>query len=336
MRGASRNTNRVVGVDVARGVALLGMICSHLAIPDNEYRGPTRERWWFELFIDFPSSLFALVVGVTMGLMAQRGATPTHFVTRGSLLIGLHFIYRFVSPEISRLFGSQYMIGGDVTIVLAFLGTGMIVLSRAPWWETRRIAIGLIIATALVTALSAVLFLDSPLVDFFSLVLLYLYFSADSTVLMLAGLLVYRYLVGHTKRLIVAATVGLSFLAGTIGLRFFGRDLFEFLGDWRFILAVLDLATRIGASIGLCAVCLLLARSWQVILPSIGMMSLTLYSLHLATEEYVGLWPSLAAAIVIPTVWLTFFRQGPLELAMSRLTARRVRRRQEKQARRQR
>ena len=78
-----KRVDRVVGVDVARAVALVGMFLAHLTYPEGVVA---------ELLYGFPSSLFALIAGISMGFMAARGATATHFVVRGLLLVLLHLL----------------------------------------------------------------------------------------------------------------------------------------------------------------------------------------------------------------------------------------------------
>lgn len=103
-----QTTTRVVGVDVARAVALIGMFAAHLLYLEGVVG---------EVVYGFPSALFPFVSGISMALMAERGARPAHFVVRGALLL--------------VLFGLLLLIPTDIIIVLGVLGASMICLASA-------------------------------------------------------------------------------------------------------------------------------------------------------------------------------------------------------------
>src|SRR5699024_12810209 len=70
--------NRNVGIDIARAVALVGMMIAHLTYLDGV---------GVQVFYGFPAALFAFVSGVSMGCMRAR---PAQRVVRGLGLIGSH------------------------------------------------------------------------------------------------------------------------------------------------------------------------------------------------------------------------------------------------------
>ena len=54
---------RVSGVDIARALALIGMVCAHSIMPEG-FAG--------QLTYGFPSATFAFLAGISMSLMARR------------------------------------------------------------------------------------------------------------------------------------------------------------------------------------------------------------------------------------------------------------------------
>lgn len=125
-----RNANRIVGVDVARAVALIGMICAHLTFPDGVLG---------EVLYGFPAALFGLLAGVSMGLMHDRGARPMHFVVRGLIIIAIGMVLSLVPSSI--------------VIVLGTLGICMVVLAWAPGQGSALLA-GCAAAAAIVSGLA--------------------------------------------------------------------------------------------------------------------------------------------------------------------------------------
>ena len=101
--------NRNVGIDVARAVALVGMMIAHLTYLDGLA---------VQVFYGFPAALFAFISGVSMGYMRAR---PAQFIVRGLCLIGMHFA---LTP-----------FTGQVFVVLGTIGLCMALLAWAPRWS---------------------------------------------------------------------------------------------------------------------------------------------------------------------------------------------------------
>lgn len=88
------SSSRIIGVDAARGVALVGMICVHLmSLTALEPTGTTTPTWVGWIFAGTASALFATVAGVSLSLMAGRGAhlgsVRAKVVVRALLLVML-------------------------------------------------------------------------------------------------------------------------------------------------------------------------------------------------------------------------------------------------------
>ena len=102
--------NRNVGIDVARAVALVGMMVAHPTYLDGVA---------VQVFYGFPAALFAFISGVSMGYMRAR---PAQLIVRGLCLIALHFA---LAP-----------FTGQVFVVLGTIGLCMALLAWAPRWSS--------------------------------------------------------------------------------------------------------------------------------------------------------------------------------------------------------
>lgn len=289
----TRKPGRVVGVDVARGVAVIAMICAHLTYPNGLAA---------ELLYGYPAGLFAFIAGVSMGLMARGSAMPLHFAVRGALVAGL-----------GALFG---LVPTSITIVLGTLGVCMTALARAPWWPSRWLAVltvALTGASGLVAASPAATW---PLVG--APYPLFMWAA-----LMAAGLLAERHVVrpgaGRAPRLAAGAAAGAALWAADVAARWYA-PLPLFLTAQGHTGGVVDVVGTAAASLSICSLCCLISRRWQVVLPRVGAMPLTLYCLHIATASVLGPWTSVAGACAIATCWLAYFPSGPVEAALRWLT----------------
>lgn len=278
------DARRDVGVDVTRAVALVGMFCSHLTYPNGVLA---------EVLYGFPSALFAFVAGVSMAFMSASGARPAHFVVRGLVLIAMFFALSLVPT--------------DIVIVLGTLGVCMIALAWAPPLDSRWMAV----AAAVLTVISGLF----PGFD---------YSPFMWAALMLAGMLFHRHVLGSRRREVWVAVAGLAVMAADIAARWY-LPLPLFLSVDGHTGGVLDVVGSAGASAGICALCCLVslglpvAQPWQVVLPRMGRMPLTLYCLHVVTAAFIGIWATVAGAAVIAVVWLQFFPRGPVEEATRRI-----------------
>lgn len=277
MQMRNRSSSRVVGVDVARAVALIGMICAHLTYPDGVLA---------EVLYGFPSALFALLAGVSMSLMAGRGARPAHFIVRGLLLIALSHALSTIPTQI--------------VIVLGTIGACMIALA----WVPR-------LPSPWLLGLAAVLTVGSGFVDAF------VYPPLMWAVLMIAGMLWHRHLLDHPTRLAFAAASGGALMAVDIAMRWY-VDLPYYFTAQGHTGGLVDVVGSVGASISICSLCCLVARPRQLVLPRMGRMPLTLYCLHIPTSLVCGAAVSVIAAAIIATAWLAVFSRGPVEEAMRR------------------
>ena len=111
-------SSRIVGLDLARSLAIIGMIILHMA----------SLVWSTKVILSgLPAALFAIVAGVTMMLIGKNYSVQTllRLIARGAIitLIGLALL----------------PVGGQIQVVLVAMGITMMVVSWVPplngWWK---------------------------------------------------------------------------------------------------------------------------------------------------------------------------------------------------------
>ncbi|MFD4466785.1 heparan-alpha-glucosaminide N-acetyltransferase domain-containing protein [Rhodococcus sp. NPDC058505] len=322
---------RIVAVDVARALALIGMIVSHLMPPEGA---------WGRLFLGFPSALFAVLSGVSLAIMADRGirsggdelAGSRHaLMVRGVLLIALQ---QLVAP-----------VSGTIFVVLQTIGICYIALACAPRWRTRTLAVlaaWLVAASAVLHAVASVTALPVPLLPPYPVTVW--------AALTVAGILTYRQLLGSTAAQVWTLVVGAAIAIAGAALRNGAIDYeaTRAARDRNGLIGValvdpaphsgglLDTVTVAAGALAALALCLLVCRgpvSWTRPLQAMGSMSLTVYVAHLvsagpfstpsapASLPVLG-WTTIVAALAGSTLLSLWFRQGPCEWVMARCCAR--------------
>ena len=124
--------SRIVGLDIARSLAIIGMIIIHMA----------SLLWSTKVILSgLPSSLFAVIAGITL-MIIGRNYTLTTFmrlVARGCIimLLGLALL----------------PVGGEIQIVLVAMGITMVIVSWVPllnfWWKVALFLIATVAATVM-------------------------------------------------------------------------------------------------------------------------------------------------------------------------------------------
>ncbi|ABS02969.1 putative membrane protein [Kineococcus radiotolerans] len=122
-------TGRVAGVDLARAVAIVGMVAIHV-LPGEE--APGAGGVLYGVAHGRASGLFAVLAGLSLGLATrraggQRAAARASVVVRGLLvaLVGLVLVDA----------------GSRIAIVLAYYGVAFLVVLPFLWWPLRRLAL---------------------------------------------------------------------------------------------------------------------------------------------------------------------------------------------------
>lgn len=344
-RSADRSTDRgekrprILGLDIARGLAILGMIYLHLGHP----------LWQAKVILSgLPAALFAVIAGVTMMLIwnnatrrvaaqaqaeaqaqaaaeAQTGtganarkpqATPTQTIAklaaRGAIitLIGLALL-----PA-----------GGEIQVVLVVLGATMLATAWVPPLPTAAKAALLLIATAAATWRYAPLELPLP------------YPHLAWVAYILAGMILFDVYVGKAGAGaggVQKLTTAIACLAAAAGFYLrFQTDL----PGWARATGHTGVLGEIVLSIAVAAIvlhlCMIVGRHVRAGNPlvALGSMALTVYILHVLTalwwQTHVSLhsdlWAAafIAAFLVFAWVWKKlasgpakklFAGQGPAE-----------------------
>ncbi|MFI5781381.1 heparan-alpha-glucosaminide N-acetyltransferase domain-containing protein [Nocardia sp. NPDC051570] len=134
---------RLIGIDAARGVALIGMMAVHV-LPDSTGDGdPT---WSFTLFAGRASALFAVLAGVSVALLTGRrrvrladAASNAAGLAARALVVGaIGFALGYTDPQLATVILPFYALLFVAAIPLVLLPTwavgvvGLIVLTGAP------------------------------------------------------------------------------------------------------------------------------------------------------------------------------------------------------------
>ena len=122
--------SRIVGLDIARSLAIIGMIVLHMA----------SLVWHTKVILNgLPAALFAVLAGVTLMLISRdfTATTVLRIIARGCIItiIGLALL----------------PVGGEIQIVLVVIGITMILVSWVPplrwWWKLLLLAAATAAAT---------------------------------------------------------------------------------------------------------------------------------------------------------------------------------------------
>lgn len=194
---------RVAGLDVARALAVVGMIAAHVGNAPQLVVGDPGT--WAGVVHGRSSLLFALVAGVSIALMTRgvRTApadevrrTRLALVGRGVVVLGLGVLLELV--------------GSPVAIILGFYGILFIIVAPIVGWSTRRllllVAVLVVVLGPLVSLAKATYLLGGSAAQ---LVLLGMYPLPVWLALVLTGLVVGRGDLGSLRRAGAMVAVGI-------------------------------------------------------------------------------------------------------------------------------
>lgn len=283
---------RFDGIDLARGLAIVGMVFAHLG--PTGFDGGVIADYTTTAFAGYPSALFAVLAGVSLGLFHERGADDPVRTRLATLVRGVILL---VAGTLMS------MVQSTIAIVLSTIAVIYLLLFWLPRCKTWVIAV----IIAVLAAVSSVGFVLVDLVPFgFELfmppypVLAWLTYGA-------VGVLVHRFLVGNTKAQAIAVVPALLLAAVGFVIRVNNAAVFPYdpLADDtepQFDSAPLvqllltqsfephtgmfgDLLASITCAIAvICLCCLLCQVRWANILAyplrAVGAMALTTYVAH--------------------------------------------------------
>ncbi len=321
---ASTWPGRIVGLDLARAAAIIGMLAAHVG--DSGQRGNDVGGWdWLWIADGRPSAVFAVLAGVTISLMTASdrvgtGHAAIRVATRGLLLIAAGIVLD--------------ALGTPIAIILGNLGVMFLVVIPAIRWTPRALAVaGLAV---LVGGAVAFYFVEGawdgiPVVDTVT--------SEYYPVIAWAGYVLVGMAVGKLRlrepavasALVGTGAAGTAITYGAAIVVGAAAPWREATGPWWASLEAhstspFEMVGNTFVALLVIGVCLWIARSTPLFFPALafGSMSLSTYTAHIVVIAIVGKeivrQPSNVAFAVLTlslmagaTVWRAFLGAGPLE-----------------------
>ena len=316
-------TRRALGVDAARGVAVLFLFVAQTAPADGPFN-------ILQLSEFVPPPLFALLIGMTAQLATSTGGRFPLFLTWGAGLIGVGMLLSLVPSQIVGMLvylGALAIVCGVLTRMptpaVAAVGAVLFVLEpwlkrlTQDWWYDH--VMQLQISWSGRRGLELVELVSAG--QSFRLIALVIYSCA--------GILLIRLVRdGRAHAWVAGAALTLAaggFLADKLG----GPQLHPYTGSYQVLLF------NLFTAIAICEFTRLVAERWSVALEpltEVGGMWLTMYvAMTLGTAAYLQLAPAgtrddswavlaclLLGSLVFAVVWVrllrnTRFREGPIE-----------------------
>jgi uncharacterized membrane protein YeiB len=346
---------RINGLDLARGLAIIGMIGAHVGIPPNLSWSPST---WQALVYGRSAALFGVLAGVSIALLSggTRPASGDDLV-RARVRIMVRAACVFVIGGVLELFGTHVLVILTVYAVLFFLA-----LPFLRWSPGRLLllAAGLaVIAPPVSLLMSQVMLVAEGEQGFHALMLTGAYPALWWWGFVLVGLALGRLdLTARRIRVVLlvagAAMALAGFTLGGLSTRLLANGVAypeptdayermpgwdeETLGqwDWTWLTGAqphsgtaLWLLASAGFAAAVIAVCLVVADAFPRLsypIASVGAMALTMYSLHVVAfwvfpSAASGGWPVwllfIAGAIVFAVGWRLVAGRGPLERVLA-------------------
>ncbi|HEV7950893.1 MAG TPA: heparan-alpha-glucosaminide N-acetyltransferase domain-containing protein [Glaciihabitans sp.] len=343
------SSNRIVGVDVARGLAVLGMFAAHLGVSDEFVFGEPDT--WLDLANGRSSILFAVLAGFSIALISGR-IVPVS----GVPLVQARIRIFARAAMIFALGGLLEFLGTQVAVILpAYAVLFVLALPFLTWIPRRLLTLAAILAVVMPIVLATIrpffeLGAPSAIVD---LMITGHYPAMIWIVFVLVGLALGRAdvskpataakialtgvaltVVGYGIGLAVAEPVSATAtapLAGTtmqlgnvaelLTIEPHSGSPFEVIGSTGFVLGVL----------GVCLLATPYARWVLFPLASVGAMALTAYSVHIVGiavhGDIVGtlddnslLLVFVLSALIGCSLWTLLIGRGPLEQLLTRVS----------------
>lgn len=333
---------RIVGVDVARALAVLGMFAAHVADRDV-WRLPNGASG-FEAFDGRSSAGFALLAGASAALLSGgsrpvTGPRMTHARVRvlaraallwplGLAMIALRTPVAVILPHYALLFAITAAFLSLRPRTLAVIGTAIAVAAPPAVERAREL-----------TPADAVSSSDLPATGLSDLLIGPHYPAAIWLAYLLVGLAVGRLDLGSRRvctRMLVLGVAGaaVGLVTNAVAMRLLPPERTL----WRAMLTTrphasspIELLANIGVVVAVLALCLLLAnRFGRAVAPlaATGAFALTAYCGHIVAIATIGgsIWARpdswLLVRFVVVTVavawaWRHFLGRGPLELVLS-------------------
>ncbi|WP_291377421.1 heparan-alpha-glucosaminide N-acetyltransferase domain-containing protein [Demequina sp.] len=325
---AMRWPGRIVGLDLARAAAIIGMLAAHVG--DSGHRGNDADGWgWLWVADGRPSAVFAVLAGVTVTLIARAdavgaGHAAIRVAVRGAILIGAGFALGLLDTPIA--------------VILTHLGVMLLVVIPAMRWGARALfaAGGVVLVGGAVAYHSVALAAEGiPVAQTLT--------GGYYPVIAWAGYVLVGMGIGRLALREVATAGALVWMGAVAAVAGYGLGALagstapwqEPAGPWWASLEAhstspAEMVGNTGVALLVIGVCLLLARPTAVFFPvlAFGSMSLSVYTAHVIVIAMAGdqiVWEpsnvSFAALtlslMAAATVWRVAWGAGPLERLMT-------------------
>ena len=292
-------SSRIVGLDIARSLAIIGMVVLHMA----------SLVWHTKVILNgLPAALFAILAGITLMIIARNFTVTTllRILARGCIitLIGLALL----------------PLGGEIQVVLVVIGITMMLLCWVPplHWAWK------LILFAAATVAATVKYAPLTLPQVYPLLAYIAYFFA--------GMLLYEIYIRKQRAAAQWVSTAIAGIVAAIGFYFrFTTDIPGWLRFTGHTGVVGEIVLSIAVAAVVLHLCLLAGRAAsKLVYPfaALGAMSLSIYILHVLTAYY---WQShialhntawacafIALFLVIATLWRRLIGKGPAEWAVAK------------------
>ncbi|KZC94674.1 heparan-alpha-glucosaminide N-acetyltransferase domain-containing protein [Clavibacter tessellarius] len=339
---AARDPARLRGVDAARGLAVLGMMAAHVALPRTLALDDPAS--WLAIADGRSSILFATLAGVSIALMSGRDRPVDG---AGLARVRLRILVR--AACLFLLGGLLAALQTYVAVILevyAVLFVALLPLLR--WRASRLLALAAGAAVVLPVATTALaIHFDAALMrpdPFVILVVTGHYPALTWVAFAIAGLGIGRLALGSPRVQLLLVTVG----AGLAVLAYGGSALLEAAlpappPGWEFILSTLphegspfEVVGSGGVAVAVIGLCLRAAALLPVVLvplEAVGQLALTVYAVHIVIIDLVAPEGDLIAddgaylafvvvTLVLCLLWTRILGRGPLERALGAVAGR--------------
>ncbi|QTE28672.1 heparan-alpha-glucosaminide N-acetyltransferase domain-containing protein [Pengzhenrongella sicca] len=334
---------RIVGIDVARGLAVLGMITAHVGVIGTEFFSPTG---WLAVVDGRSAATFAVLAGVSIALLSggPQPATGVRLTrarirlwVRALVLLALGFVLTGLGTPVAVILPSY---AAYFVLALPFLRTRSAVLLG---WAAAVAVLGPPVCFALEDALAGY---TGPLTLAVELVISGYYPAGIWMAYVLTGLAVGRLDLGRRdvrERLLLAGPClavlgyvggGLALRAGLAG----GADptVLRLLTTVPHSDTTFEVVGNIGVALAVLGGCLVLAeRAPRLVYPlaATGALSLSAYSFQIVAiaalgdvvvrQPHVGTHLAfLAVTLLAASAWHAWLGRGPLERVLHGLSTR--------------
>lgn len=292
-------SSRIVGLDIARSLAIIGMVVLHMA----------SLVWHTKVILNgLPAALFAILAGITLMIIARNFTVTAllRILARGCIitLIGLALL----------------PLGGEIQVVLVVIGITMMLLCWVPplHWAWK------LILFAAATVAATVKYAPLTLPQVYPLLAYIAYFFA--------GMLLYEIYIRKQRAVAQWVSTAIAGIVAAIGFYFrFTTDIPGWLRFTGHTGVVGEIVLSIAVAAVVLHLCLLAGRAAsKLVYPfaALGAMSLSIYILHVLTAYY---WQShialhntawacafIALFLVIATLWRRLIGKGPAEWAVAK------------------